>query len=313
MILYNGQLKILYDMMCRKEHLRIKYEELLKQRFLLQEEANELQNDCIKEQTEVKSHEYGGLAAFFLNVVLKMDKKLNEEKEKAYAATIKYDATQRLLQKVEEEIASMEKEMLTLQGCEEEYEQLLYLKKERMKSMKHESVEKVLELDQKLTYLDNQMIEVDEAIKTGKDALDVTKKVLEVLGNADQCGICNFVQGGFITDMFVYSKLIDAQCLVEKLQHHLRRFKTELSNIAFDEDLQVSVDDFLWFSDDFFENLLTDWSGLLKGKKPREQVQDTKTQIENLLNSLVSMKTQVVERRRTAHMQLEELIVQVNI
>ena len=40
MILYNGQLKILYDMVCRKEHLKVKYEELIEQKSVLQEEVD---------------------------------------------------------------------------------------------------------------------------------------------------------------------------------------------------------------------------------------------------------------------------------
>ena len=79
-------------MMCRKEHLMLKYEELLKQRESTLEEINKLKKVLIKEQADVRNHEYGSLAAFFLNVILKKDQKLNEEKEKSYAATEKYDA-----------------------------------------------------------------------------------------------------------------------------------------------------------------------------------------------------------------------------
>ena len=133
MILYNGQLKILYDMVCRKEHLKLKYEELLEQKSLLKKEVDKLQKLSIKEQADVEKLECGSLATFFLNVVGKMDEKINKEKEEAYAAAVKYDAVKKELEKVEAELVAKEEEMAKLHGCEEEYEELLTLKKERMK------------------------------------------------------------------------------------------------------------------------------------------------------------------------------------
>ena len=135
MILYNGQLKILYDMVCRKEHLKLKYEELLEQKSLLKKEVDKLQKLSIKEQADVEKLECGSLATFFLNVVGKMDEKINKEKEEAYAAAVKYDAVKKELEKVEAELVAKEEEMAKLHGCEEEYEELLTLKKERMKTM----------------------------------------------------------------------------------------------------------------------------------------------------------------------------------
>ena len=83
MILYNGQLKILYDMVCRKEHLKVKYEELIEQKSVLQEEVDKLQKISIKEQADVDKLECGSLAIFFLNVIGKKDKKLNKEKKRS--------------------------------------------------------------------------------------------------------------------------------------------------------------------------------------------------------------------------------------
>ena len=313
MILYNGQLKILYDMVCRKEHLKLKYEELLEQKSLLKKEVDKLQKLSIKEQADVEKLECGSLATFFLNVIGKMDEKINKEKEEAYAAAVKYDAVKKELEKVEAELVAKEEEMAKLHGCEEEYEELLTLKKERMKAIGHEAMAKVFEFDQRLTYLDNQNREIDEAIEAGNIALEVTNQVLKELDSAENWGTFDLVGGGFFADMFKYSKLDDAQSLVEKLQHHLRRFKTELSDITIDSEINVSIDGFLQFADYFFDNLFTDWSVLLRIQKSKRQVEDTKGQIINLLEKLQIMKEKVVEEREQTQDQLDELIVQVNM
>ena len=203
--------------------------------------------------------------------------------------------------------------MAKLHGCEEEYEELLTLKKERMKTIGHEAMAKVFEFDQRLTYLDNQNREIDEVIEAGNIALEVINQVLKELDSAENWGTFDLVGGGFFADMFKYSKLDDAQSLVEKLQHHLRRFKTELSDITIDSEINVSIDGFLQFADYFFDNLFTDWSVLLRIQKSKRQVEDTKGQIITLLEKLQIMKEKVVEEREQTQDQLDELIVQVNM
>lgn len=300
-------------MVCRKEHLKLKYEELLEQKSLLKKEVDKLQKLSIKEQADVEKLECGSLATFFLNVVGKMDEKINKEKEEAYAAAVKYDAVKKELEKVEAELVAKEEEMAKLHGCEEEYEELLTLKKERMKTIGHEAMAKVFEFDQRLTYLDNQNREIDEVIEAGNIALEVINQVLKELDSAENWGTFDLVGGGFFADMFKYSKLDDAQSLVEKLQHHLRRFKTELSDITIDSEINVSIDGFLQFADYFFDNLFTDWSVLLRIQKSKRQVEDTKGQIITLLEKLQIMKEKVVEEREQTQDQLDELIVQVNM
>ena len=313
MILYNDQLKVLYDMVCKKEHLRIKYEELLEQRSLRRNEVAKLKEASIKEQLDVEKLEGGSLAAFFYNVIGKMDEKLTKEKEEAYAAAVKYDAAEKELKKIEEELVEKESELADLHGCEEQYEELLALKKERMKSLGHWAMEKVLEYDQRMTYLENQNRELDEAIAVGNDALDLTEQVLESLDDAENWGTFDLFGGGFVADMMKYSKLDDAQCLVEGLQHQLRCFKTELSDVTIDSEMNVQIDGFLQFADYFFDNLFTDWSVLLRIQKSKEQVEHTMDQIEELLEKLQMMKEKAGEERVELQAKLDELVVQVEV
>ena len=48
-----------------------------------------------------------------------------------------------------------------------------------MKIIGHEDMAKVFELDRRMTYLDNQNREIDEAIEAGNIALEVTNQVLK--------------------------------------------------------------------------------------------------------------------------------------
>ena len=313
MILYNEQLRILYDMVCRKQHLEKVQEELMLQKNMLSVNVKKLKESCKKEQADVERLEGGSLSAFFYNVIGKMDEKLTKEREEAYAAKVKYDAAARELQKVEEDLKKNESDLNELGDCEKQYEELLEVKKERMKTTGHWAAEKILELEQRLTYLDNQKRELDEAMEAGEAASALTEDVLNSLSSAESWGTFDILGGGIIADAMKYSDLDEAQMLIENLQDQLRRFKTELADVTIDSEMNVKIDGFLQFADYFFDNLFTDWAVMDKIRNSRLQVENTGDQIQSVMKKLSEMKDQVIVQREAIQEQLEKLIVQVNI
>ena len=313
MILYNEQLRILYDMVCRKQHLEKVQEELMLQKNMLSVNVRKLKESCKKEQADVERLEGGSLSAFFYNVIGKMDEKLTKEREEAYAAKVKYDAAVKELQKVEEDLRKNESDLNELGDCEKQYEELLEVKKERMKTTGHWAAEKILELEQRLTYLDNQKRELDEAMEAGEAASALTEDVLNSLNSAESWGTFDILGGGIIADAMKYSDLDEAQMLIENLQDQLRRFKTELADVTIDSEMNVKIDGFLQFADYFFDNLFTDWAVMDKIRNSRLQVENTGDQIQSVMEKLSEMKDQVIVQREAIQEQLEKLIVQVNI
>ena len=313
MILYNEQLRILYDMVCRKQHLEKVQEELMLQKNMLSVNVKKLKESCKKEQADVERLEGGSLSAFFYNVIGKMDEKLTKEREEAYAAKVKYDAAARELQKVEEDLRKNESDLNELGDCEKQYEELLEVKKERMKTTGHWAAEKILELEQRLTYLDNQKRELDEAMEAGEAASALTEDVLNSLSSAESWGTFDILGGGIIADAMKYSDLDEAQMLIENLQDQLRRFKTELADVTIDSEMNVKIDGFLQFADYFFDNLFTDWAVMDKIRNSRLQVENTGDQIQSVMKKLSEMKDQVIVQREAIQEQLVKLIVQVNI
>ena len=313
MILYNEQLRILYDMVCRKQHLEKVQEELMLQKNMLSVNVRKLKESCKKEQADVERLEGGSLSAFFYNVIGKMDEKLTKEREEAYAAAVKYDAAVKELQKVEEDLKKNDSDLNELGDCEKQYEELLEVKKERMKTTGHWAAEKILELEQRLTYLDNQKRELDEAMEAGEAASALTKDVLNSLSSAESWGTFDILGGGIIADAMKYSDLDEAQMVIENLQDQLRRFKTELADVTIDSEMNVKIDGFLQFADYFFDNLFTDWAVMDKIRNSRLQVENTGDQIQSVMKKLSEMKDQVIVQREAIQEQLEKLIVQVNI
>ena len=95
--------------------------------------------------------------------------------------------------------------------------------------------------------------------------------------------------GGLIADLAKHSSLDEAQEAIEQLQSQLRSFRTELSDVIIQADIQVNVDGFLRFADYFFDGLFADWAVLDKINDSQKQVENTKKQIEEVLHSLKIM------------------------
>ena len=110
------------------------------------------------------------------------------------------------------------------------------------------------------------------------------------MDSAEGWGTWDLLGGGLISDIAKHSHLDEAQSKVQNLQSELRRFKTELSDVTINADMQVSVDGFLRFADYFFDGLFADWAVMDKISQSKSSVQSTKSQIESVLSRLRSME-----------------------
>ena len=118
---YDEQLQKLQEQIARKRQLEAQVSELRTQRSTLSTRVRELEAIKMQEQADVDKLEGRSLAAFFYNVIGKMDEQLNKEREEAYAARVKYDAAARELTAVEDELARYEAELSSLRDCERQY------------------------------------------------------------------------------------------------------------------------------------------------------------------------------------------------
>ena len=249
------------------------------------------------------------LAAFFYGVIGKMDEKLNKEREEAYAAKVKYDTAAYELTAVSEELEQCQAQLRRLKSCEQRYEEMLKEKSREMKRAAGLPGKEILKLEEQETYLESQKREVQEAIRAGREALDTSDAILVSLGSAENWGTWDLIGGGLMTDMIKHSKLDEAQNQVTTLQETLRRFKTELADIEIQADLQVGVDGFMRFADVFFDGLFVDWAVMNKISNSKSQVQDTKAQIERVLNHLYSLDRKIQAELEGTRQKRKDLII----
>ncbi|HWP51393.1 MAG TPA: hypothetical protein VN626_06825 [Clostridia bacterium] len=309
MAYYDEQLQLLQQQVEQKKSQESKLEELYIQREQLATKVDALKKCKLDEQADVDRLEGHSLAAFFYGVIGKMDEKIDKEREEAYAASVKYDVAARELSAVDDDIRRGEAEISRLRGCEQQYEQLLKDKLEAIKSSGSQETMVIFRAEEHLSYLESQMKELQEALHAGKAALETTDGILSSLNSAEGWGTWDLLGGGLFSDMAKHSHLNDAQQEVEYLQVQLRRFKTELTDVTIHADMQVSIDGFLHFADYFFDGLFADWAVLDRINQSQTQVQNTKSQIERVINRLSAMSDSTDQALKSERASLRDLIV----
>lgn len=313
MTYYDEKIQLLRQQVEQKKHKESKLRELYVQRESLRVKVDALKKDKLEEQADVERLEGRSLAAFFYGVIGRMDEKLDKEREEAYAASVKYDAAARELYAVEEDIKRYEAELGKLRGCGQQYEQMLKDKLEAIKSLGAQDAEEILRAEERISYLEGQIKEIQEALAAGQTALGTADRILSSLDSAQGWGTWDLMGGGLISDMVKHGHLDEAQQQVECLQVQLRRFKTELTDVTISADMQISIDGFLYFADYFFDGLFADWAVLNKINQSQTQVQDTKSQIEHVISRLTAMLSvadKSLEKERAAR---NDLIMKATI
>lgn len=308
MTYYDEKLQQLQEQMARSKQLEAMIKELRSQRDSLAAQVRELESIKLEEQADVDRLEGRSLAAFFYNVIGKMDEQLDKERQEAYAARVKYDAAARELEGVEADLRRYESELSALRGCEHRYDEVLKEKADAIKAAGGSNGEEILKLEERNAFLESQKKELQEAISAGNAALSTTQQVLSSLDSAEGWGTWDLFGGGLVADLAKHSHLDEAQGAIEQLQSQLRRFKTELADVTIQADMQVNVDGFLRFADYFFDGLFADWAVLDKINQSQSQVQNTKSQIASVLSRLDSMMRTLEQEQVQIKSKLDTLV-----
>lgn len=283
-------LKALWEQVAEKKVADTKYQELQAQQKSVSRRVRQLEKEKESEQADVDRLERGSLAAFFYQMVGRMDEKMDKEQQEAYAARVRYDAAARELASIDADLARLETRLKGLSGCEQRYQDALMERFREIKATNSPAAQELMESESRVVDLKLRRREIREAIQAGKKALKRTEAVLESLDSARGWSTMDLVGGGVWSDLAKYDHLDEAQEQVEQLQVDLRRFKTELADVEINADIQVTVEGFLRFADFFFDNLFTDWEVRDHIDQSIEQVKDTRRQIQRVLDKLERME-----------------------
>lgn len=305
---YDKQLQELQEQVALKRRLEYKLKDLEKQHRVMDEKVQKYEVVKYKEQEDVDKLERMNLTSILLQLTGKKQETLDLEKAQAYEALLKYNMVYEELKKIKDDYAHCERELGRVQNSEREYERVLEEKAEAIKKLGINEATKILELEANLTYLESQKKELKEAINAGKSALGRTDYVLASLDSAKNWSTFDMLGGGLLTDMVKHDHLRTAQNGINSLQSALRRFKTELTDIKIESNIQVEIEGFLHFADYFFDGLFVDWMVHDKINQSKTKVSETKDKIQKIVRKLDAMLITCDNDINTYIIKKEELV-----
>ena len=293
-----------------KPALEAKLRELESQQRIYESKVISLRIDYQREQADVERLEGRSLANYFFQVVGKLDEKLDQERQEAYAARVKLDEAQHQLAGIDADLRSIKDQLSEANIAVSQFRAEVEKKYAALKESGTDAADHIMEIEQKIAAKRAQKQEIKEAFSAGRSARNLADEVLSELKSAKGWNTWDmFGGGGIITHMAKHEHLDSAQDLVSNLQGKLRRFKTELADIRITASMQVNVDGFLRFADYFFDGLFADWAVGDKISQSISSVTETKRQIVRTLDKLREMEKATDGEIVKLHQKLDNLIV----
>lgn len=306
---YSDQLLELQVQIAEKEHIETKLHNLRTQKEDLEYSVSKLSYEKTLENEDVENLEGGSLLGFILRLTGGYEKRLSKEQQEAYAATVKYDTAVSELEAVELDIRHCEGELARIRSREREYEKLLQERKEALAQSDTPAGEEIRRLQDIIANQTARKKELLEAIEAGNRAKGIADQVGEHLSEASSWGTFDLLGGGLLSDLAKHDHIDQAQNLVEALQVQLRRFNTELADVNQRIDATpVVIDSFTKFADFFFDDIFSSLSVSKKIDTSIGNLNQTRLQIERMLERLQPMLDQTEQNIKNAQFALENLV-----
>ena len=133
--------------------------------------------------------------------------------------------------------------------------------------------------------------EIEEAIEAADNALDALYDALDLLNKATGWGIFDMVGGGLIASFAKRQKMNEAQKAMDDARESLLIFRDEIGDVDYETDLELGINDFVSFTDVFFDNIFSDIA-------IQNRIADAKDKIDNTIERVRDIRTELCERLR---------------
>lgn len=305
---FDAELKDLRERIARLRRNTVRLETLRGQEAEALADTERLRRVWSAEQKDVEDLGRLSFASIAAKLSGRGEERLEREEAEACAARMKYDAAERQLAEIRQEIAGCEAELRADQGCEARFQQVLEEKREALKLENSAAAERIIAMEERLAELQSRLRELEEARSAGEDVRRRLDQVLASLGSAENWGTWDVIGGGLLTDVIKYARLDEAQKSMEQLQSALRRYRRELADVTALHIGDFRPDGFTWAMDVFFDNIFSDWSVLDQISSSRNQVEQLYRQVRKTQGQLNVDFNQTCRERDTVRKELDDLV-----
>lgn len=305
---FDEQLKELKDKKLRYELAMSKLPTAKDTCYDLIKKEQELKEQLEKEEKDVKNLEKTSLASIVFDIIGKKEERLEKEQQEAYAARLKYNTVRAELDDINKEIEFLENELVICKSSFSQYDAIITKKAEALAAGNSDISAKIIDFENQISKFKKQLKETDEAVSAGSRALSCAEEINKSLNSANSWGTYDLIGGGTIATMAKHSYLDSAQDGINNLQTLLRKFNTELADVAVIANFDIQIDGFLRFADYFWDGFIADWSVLDKIHKSQERMDTVTEQINSVLSKLDSLKKSTESQLKLVYDEYKTLV-----
>ncbi len=261
-------------------------QDMIKEKLLL----NKLSDELEKENEDVLKLESSNLTSLFYAILGTKEQKLEKERQELLKARLKYDQCKNNVDFLAKESKRIVDELAQIESCESEYEVLINEKLDAINLEDKKTSDELKKLIKRKEDMKSNMLEIDEAIKAGEEALNAIENTIKELESAQGWGVADILGGGLISTSAKYSHVDNAGQYAEEAQRTLGKFKREMSDITMITGTEIAIGAFETFADYFFDGLIFDWVVQSEIGKSLDAVKNTKNQTDKAMSRLYEEK-----------------------
>lgn len=283
---YNDRISYVKNCIEKKSKLNVLLkqteQDMIKEKLIL----NKLSDELEKENADVLKLESSNLTSLFYAILGTKEEKLNKEKQDLLKARLKYDQCKNNVDFLAKESKRIVDELAQIESCESEYEALINKKLAAINLEDKETSEELKKLIKRKENMRANILEIDEAIKAGEEALNAIENTVKELESSQGWGIMDMLGGKLVTTAAKYDHVDKAGRYAEEAQRALGKFKREMSDITMITGTEIAIGAFETFADYFFDGLIFDWVVQSEIGKSLDAVKNTKNQTDKAMSKL---------------------------
>ncbi|BCJ96035.1 hypothetical protein acsn021_36040 [Anaerocolumna cellulosilytica] len=264
--------------------------DLEKQLMELERKEADLSWQLKKEEEDVEKLNKASITVMFYTILGSKDKQMEKERQEALAVRLKLEETLSEMDAIKNSIYKLRTERMEYSGYEQKYNTLYEQKYNLLKNSGREDAKQIIDIEEAISFCQSNLKEIEEAITVGKRIIDRVLSAESSLSSAEGWGVWDMLGGGLITDMVKHSHIDDAKAAVSEIQSLLNQFRSELTDIKIESDIEINIEGFVKFADFFFDGLIADWVIQSRINDSKESVSQVKRGVESVLSRLENMK-----------------------
>lgn len=246
----------------------------------------ELEVQLDQEQEDVDKLLKLSWSNLFHTLLKNKEEQLELERQEALAVSLKLQQSKNEVTELERELREAGEQIYLVSGADVEYERLLLMKEQWIRSEDTDSAHRLTELDERLATEQLQSKEWNEALSACRQLVSALQVAEDKLNSAADWGTYDMLGGGVISTSIKHSRIDDARDAIYEARHLLNKLMAELKDVNWSIDVTIDIGGMATFADYFFDGLITDWIVQGRIKESQERIGHQLDEARSLMRKL---------------------------